>query len=291
MPIKSSFMRAPGPARATPIGLLLIAVVLGLGGVVLQGSPVNVRAFLFFNDLAPQWGAVGSWFSILGLGSAALIVAGSAGPRRATALAAVLMALLVCGTLVQSLKALVNEARPLAVLGPDAMHVVGMSLRGKAMPSGHAAAGACAAAMALGAARADRRYWPLAVALIVFAVLTAWARMVVGAHWPSDVLAGAGLGLFAGTLVYGIPAGRRICASLAGWLRGRAGSFLAGLLLIAVAVSLWRTQGEYPLASWVSAALSLLGVLAALLWWRPHLHWPGRRAPDGAPPGMAGPGS
>lgn len=46
-------------------------------------------------------------------------------------------------------------------------------------------------------------WWPYAAAALLIACLVAAGRLVMGVHYPSDVLAGTGLGmLFAGTLLF-----------------------------------------------------------------------------------------
>lgn len=62
------------------------------------------------------------------------------------------------------------------------------------MPSSHAASAACAAAVLL------RLYPPLRPLVIVLMVIVAIARVVFGAHYPSDVILGIGVGYVIGAL-------------------------------------------------------------------------------------------
>ena len=93
-------------------------------------------------------------------------------------------------------KAMADNPRPLEVLGPAGLHVIGEPLYIASMPSGHTiTAFAGAAAIYFSLAPARRRPW-----LLLFAAATAVAcsRVAVGAHWPADTVVGAAAGLLSG---------------------------------------------------------------------------------------------
>lgn len=95
----------------------------------------------------------------------------------------------------RGLKLLIDRPRPLAdfaeliASGTVSVYVMFEPLRQLSMPSGHATL-AFASAMAL--ARLHRRY---AVLFLSAAALVALSRVYVGAHFPSDVLVGAAVGV------------------------------------------------------------------------------------------------
>lgn len=273
IPLSSTGNASPHPISDSSHGsgilhwtVWLLALALVGIGLALRGEPANARLFLLLNHFAPQLGDAGSWGSVFGLGAVPLLVVAATGPRRATAVAAVLLALLTCGVLIQLLKYAVNDARPLAVLGDAAMHVVGAHLRGRAMPSGHSAAGACAATMLWCAASVNRRLLVGALMLTLLAVFDAASRVIVGAHWPSDVLAGAGLGMLSGWAVYGPAWSRLQCARLGDWLRRPLGGVLLAVGLVFASWSVWQTRGDYPAARWLYLGFFVVGLAAAMRW-------------------------
>jgi membrane-associated phospholipid phosphatase len=81
------------------------------------------------------------------------------------------------------------------VAHPDVVTLLADHARDASFPSDHAAAGFAIAAVLF---IAHRRAGALALA---FAAVMSFARVFIGAHWPSDVLAGAALGVAAGCLV------------------------------------------------------------------------------------------
>jgi membrane-associated phospholipid phosphatase len=89
------------------------------------------------------------------------------------------------------LKLVFQRTRPYEVI-PEADPLLRWDL-GSSMPSGHAAAGA-AGAVILGYLLGGR--WAWAVGLLALAV--GFARVYIGVHYPSDVLAGAAVGVVVG---------------------------------------------------------------------------------------------
>lgn len=113
----------------------------------------------------------------------------------------------VSGLLVQLIKHVVGRGRPGMLEGFGAFHFDPISWRNAlaSFPSGHATT-VFAAAVALGfiVPRA-RAAWFIAAAVI------ATSRVVVGAHYPSDVVAGAALGASVAYLTAQVLARRSIC--------------------------------------------------------------------------------
>ena len=92
--------------------------------------------------------------------------------------------------IVPILKAVVDLPRPLTALGAGAVAVLGSPDGMHSFPSGHAAfAVLMAASLVPGLPR-----WGQA-ALITYATLVCLSRVVVGAHFPADVVAGAAISI------------------------------------------------------------------------------------------------
>jgi membrane-associated phospholipid phosphatase len=277
--IRPAMPAKPNPlhrARRHPGDALLLGVgaVVTLLGVALQSwHSMNLGVFLEINHWGPEWARFWSALSVIGLGSSAFALAGAAGPRAAREMAG-LVGLVLLGTLVtQGLKFGLQAPRPLAMLGPGLVEVVGEALRSRSMPSGHAFTAFSVLSIAwLGTARR----WEHAVALAVLATAIGVSRTAVGAHWPSDVMVGSGLGIAVAVLTWHLVPVRR----LAPWLIGTTGRRVVAVLLAGTALSLLaglppqglpalglRPMG-YPLARPVQALIALAGFWGAWRWWR-----------------------
>ena len=112
----------------------------------------------------------------------------------------------VSGIFSQILKHLFGRARPslMDVVGPWHFDLFAISARFASFPSGHTVT-ACAAALSVGWF-APRWRWPL----LAVAALVGISRVAVGAHYPSDVLAGAALGVASALLLRKSFGARRI---------------------------------------------------------------------------------
>lgn len=96
------------------------------------------------------------------------------------------------------LKNLFDLPRPAGLLEEGSFYRIGEPLLYKAFPSGHTlTAFAIASALYFSCAKSKRKHLLI---LFVIASLVGLSRNAVGAHWLTDVLAGAGVGLWCGML-------------------------------------------------------------------------------------------
>lgn len=251
--------------------LLALAALLGAAGLVMRQGTLDRDLFLAINAQGPQLQMSASALSVLGLGASVFVLAAVVGLRWPRVLAAVVLLLLAGGALIQGIKLSLMAPRPAAVLDPAWVHLTGHAMHGRSMPSGHAAVLAAMASLALlwpwRPPRPRRAHRTLTTALALLALAGGLSRCLVGAHWPSDVLVGAALGMASAALLVGSARGRGLVDQLGTWLHTRVGSRAMVVTLSTVAGVIWVAERHYPLADGLQSALALLAGVCALAWW------------------------
>ena len=158
--------------------------------------------------------------------------------RRCPALIWVMFLAMLVGTLVLHLgKDSFGMMRPPAVLDPDSFNVIGAAFKNSSFPSGHTFTAFVVGSIGFYFAKTPQ----VKVLALLAASIVGISRVLVGAHWPIDVLVGAGLGMLS-------VATSLIVANHIHWGMRRFGHlFIITLLLIAVGVMMIEQHG-YPLA-------------------------------------------
>lgn len=219
------------------------------------------------------WHDAWAALTLLGFGWPLLILAAVFAGARGTQASVLLKAALLAMVLAQMPKSLLHRPRPALVLDPAELSIVGDAvLHTASMPSGHALAAFALVAAAWCGCRGhtggpwswrQRLGWGSAWGL---ASAVAWSRVAVGAHWPSDVLVGAGLGLWAGVLAWRW----EMRWPWGAWFESHRGRWAVPAFLAMSALAWGLTRTGYPSAAWLQAALVVLALIAACrqLWQR-----------------------
>ena len=181
--------------RLLHLPLLILSFVFILLGLGLSQLPLNREWMLLLNHLTPGWDALWSFLTQFGEAGAALLLllVFTRFSRNGTALA---LKVYVLGSLLSPLlKSFFASPRPLSQFETGVLNVIGQAPSGaNSMPSGHSMTVVAAVAVFMVCfSLKDKKL--LAALLCVFAASVAVSRIMVAAHWPADVLAGAGLGL------------------------------------------------------------------------------------------------
>lgn len=182
----------PKLAWFIPLGLIALAAAIYFGS--LQSS-----TFLFINhftQLLPDnfW----AWLTFLGNGWGAFALVFPLLLLAPRLLSAGIFGGAIAGIASTSLKNLFNLPRPAGLLEEGSFYRIGEPLLLKSFPSGHTiTAFAIASALYFASPISKRR--PLLL-LFIASTLVGLSRNAVGAHWLTDVLAGAGVGMWSGML-------------------------------------------------------------------------------------------
>lgn len=106
-----------------------------------------------------------------------------------------LVTLVVAELVAQTAKLVANQPRPLAVIPGLDNHGYPIEPHGNAYPSAHTAV-----VVGLVAGLWPWLRWPQRVVGLIVAVLVAFNRLYIGAHWPIDILGGAAVGMLAASV-------------------------------------------------------------------------------------------
>lgn len=208
-----------------------VPVVSLIGFLVLWLSGLNQELLLWLNDLGrdPLSEIVWANFTILGDTLVAIVLLSPFVRKRPDIIWALLIAAVFATLWVHGLKPLTGNLRPAAVLSNDVIHVIGVTLHKGSFPSGHTTTAFTLA----GVICLSRAHPAVMIAALVLATLAGLSRVVVGAHWPIDIFAGAFGGWL--TALIGVLLFERLAQSK-NWgaqIPGRL-YFNVGLLLIAL---------------------------------------------------------
>lgn len=200
----------------------------------------------------PLWAGI----TLLGNGSMLFACVALAWRQRPDWLMAGLCALPFATLWSRAGKLLIVSPRPAGVLPLEQLHVIGERLLNHSFPSGHTVSAFTVAAIVLLGGRPPRAVAALALA---GALLVGLSRIAVGAHWPTDVLAGAAGGWLAGTI--GVELARRWT-----WTRKLRAEQIVALIILVSSLALFVVNIGYAQATPFKLLVATLGAVSALRW-------------------------
>lgn len=106
----------------------------------------------------------------------------------------ILFTSIVGAIIVNILKDYFAMPRPPAVYSADAFHLIGKAYKARSFPSGHTMTAFLLASVCF--CYAQHAAWK--VTFVLLAVLVGLSRVLIGVHWPADVLVGGALGIVVG---------------------------------------------------------------------------------------------
>ena len=184
-------------AISTPAWFIPLAP-LALAGAIYFGE-FQSSSFLFINrftQLLPD--TLWAWLTFLGNGWGIFALAFPLLLLAPRIFSAGILAGAISAIASAFLKNIFDLPRPAGILELDSFYRIGEPLLYNAFPSGHTlTAFAIASALYFSSTRSKRTHL---LTLFLIASLVGLSRNAVGAHWLTDVLAGAGIGIWCGML-------------------------------------------------------------------------------------------
>lgn len=216
----------------------------------------NQQIFLWLNHLGMDQFSALFWANITILGDTLVIIPLiSLFTRQRPEIVWMLLIAAVFATLwVHGLKPIFDNPRPGAVLSPEIIHIIGVSLRGGSFPSGHATTAFTLA----GVICLLRPHPAISGTAILLAILASLSRSVVGAHWPLDTLAGAfggWLSAVIGVLLY------HQLANARQWGTRVPGQKIQNLGLLLISLTLFFYHNGYPTSQVFQYIVAILCII------------------------------
>jgi membrane-associated phospholipid phosphatase len=252
------------PTRRLRFVLLFFSSAFIFGGVLLSKTDVNQQWMIAINQSVSGIDSLWSVLTQFGEGGVALLLllVFARFSRNGTALS--LKCFLIGSVLSPSLKAIFAHARPLSVLDAGLIHTIGYPpTAANSMPSGHSMTVIAAVTLLCLCLPVGSKFKPVAALLVVFGSLVALSRIMVGAHWPSDVLAGGGLGI----LIVWLAVQWEQFQPWSNYLKQSKSQWGLMLCELGLVIYLFRLHAETPasqLAIDVIATLGIAGLMSRL---------------------------
>ena len=185
-------------SRSNPPYFALMVPLIPLSlGFTIYFTDLQTDTFLalnYYTQFLPDW--VWTWLTFLGNGWGVFAISFPLLLLAPRLLSAGIISGLFAGLFVLILKPIINLPRPAALLGGGDIYLIGEPLLQNAMPSGHTLTAFAIASAYFFSIEPSRRR-PLYL-LFVISTLVGISRIAVGAHWLTDVLVGASLGIWCG---------------------------------------------------------------------------------------------
>ena len=257
-PLFSSIPRLS--ARSQSIALALATCLLLFAWAVWY-LDWNREAMLAVHDnpMGPAW----LWIFITQWGDAAvvLIVLLAVGRSSRHGAALAIKGFLIGSVVSPVLKMWFSLPRPLTTLDPALLNPMGNPpASANSMPSGHALAVSTLVCLIVLMYPSLLRRKALLLPLILGGLVVAFSRVVVGAHWPADVLAGLGLGIWIAWLAQRW----EWWWSWTPYLSVRSGSWLMLVLEIGLVIYVVVTAPAEIAAKLAMGLVAVIGFLSAL---------------------------
>ncbi|MGB0783527.1 MAG: phosphatase PAP2 family protein [Marinomonas sp.] len=170
----------------------------------------------------------------------------------------VLFTTIVSAIVVNLLKDYFAMPRPPAVLDPEAFNLLGRAYKSRSFPSGHSMTAFLLATICF--CYVQNLYFK--VSIMMLAVLVGLSRVLIGVHWPADVLIGGSLGVVLGV------AGVMVTAKWKAGICAYVHLFTLTLLVIAC-IMIFVDGNDYKLALpllYVVSAAALFRVFKNYIW-------------------------